>query len=83
MKRSLFVVVIFFAQLIGLRQLAQAAGSPCNSPNGSLFNLEPRPNAVVQVARSLAVLPNPGGKQSSSSCGRRCEGLRRRQFTHH
>ena len=60
----MFVVVIFFAQLIGLRQLAQAAGSPCNSPNGSLFNLEPRPNAVVQVARSLAVLPNPAGNNN-------------------
>jgi len=61
MKRSLFVIVLFFAQLLGLRQLAQAAGSPCNGPNGSLFNLEPRPNAVVQVARSIAVLPNPAG----------------------
>ena len=48
----------------GLQHLAQAASSPCNSPNGNLFNLEPRPNAVVQVARSLAVLPNPAGNNN-------------------
>lgn len=64
MKRSLLVIVFYFAQLLGLRQLAQAAGSPCNSPNGSLFNLEPRPNAVVQVARSIATLPNPAGNNN-------------------
>ncbi|MGA9472134.1 MAG: hypothetical protein WBV36_06705 [Terriglobales bacterium] len=64
MKRSLFVIVFLSAQLLGLRQLAQAAGSPCNSPNGSLFNLEPRPNAVVQVARSIATLPNPAGNNN-------------------
>lgn len=61
MKRSAFVTAFLLAQLVGLHQLAQAASSPCNSPNGNLFNLEPRPNAVVQVARSLAVLPNPAG----------------------
>lgn len=64
MKRSVFVIAFLFAQLLAHRQLAQAAGSPCNSPNGSLFNLEPRPNAVVQVARSIATLPNPAGNNN-------------------
>jgi hypothetical protein len=64
MKRSLFVIIFLSAQLPGLRQLAQAAGCPCNGLNGSLFNLEPRPNAVVQVARSIATLPNPAGKNN-------------------
>jgi len=64
MKRSLCFVAFLFAQLIGLQHMAQAASSPCNSPNGNLFNLEPRPNAVVQVARSLAVLPNPAGNNN-------------------
>jgi hypothetical protein len=59
MKRSLFFGAVLVAQLIGLQHLAQALSSPCNSPNGNIFNLEPRPNAVVQVANSLAVLPNP------------------------
>src|ERR1700686_3815892 len=37
---------------------AQLAGSPCPGGNGSRFNLEPRNNAVVQAAQSVAVLPN-------------------------
>jgi hypothetical protein len=61
MKHFLVVFAFFFAALTGLQPLAQAASSPCNGPNGSLFNLEPRPNAVVQVARSIGVLPNPAG----------------------
>jgi hypothetical protein len=61
MKHFLVVFAFFFAALTGLQPLAQAASSPCNGPNGSLFNLEPRPNAVVQVARSIAVLPNAAG----------------------
>jgi hypothetical protein len=41
---------------------ANAAGiSPCTSPNGNIFNLEPRPNAVVQAALSVAFLPNRAG----------------------
>jgi hypothetical protein len=64
MRHFLLLVLFVFAQLIGLQHLAQAASSPCNSPNGNLFNLEPRPNAVVQVARSLAVLPNPAGNNN-------------------
>ena len=34
----------------------QDAGAGCAGPNGSRFNLEPRPNAVVQAARSVAFL---------------------------
>jgi hypothetical protein len=62
--RHFLLVVFVFAQLIGLQQFAQAQTSPCNSPNGNLFNLEPRPNAVVQIARSIAVLPNPAGNNN-------------------
>jgi len=58
MRHFLLLVVFVFAQLIG-QHFAQAQTSPCNSPNGNLFNLEPRPNAVVQIARSIAVLPTP------------------------
>lgn len=37
------------------------AGSGCTGPNGSRFNLEPRRNAVVQAARSVAFLANRVG----------------------
>jgi hypothetical protein len=37
------------------------AQSACTGPNGSRFNLEPRPNAVVQAARSVAFLPGRAG----------------------
>jgi hypothetical protein len=59
MKHLLVAVAFLSAALLGLQPLALAANPPCNGPNGSRFNLEPRTNAVVQVARSLAVLPNP------------------------
>jgi hypothetical protein len=60
MKHFVLIVTVFLsAGLTGFQPLAHAATSPCNSQNGNLFNLEPRPNAVVQVANSLAVLPNP------------------------
>jgi hypothetical protein len=45
MKHFLVVFAFLFAALTGLQPLAQAASSPCNGPNGSLFNLAPRPNA--------------------------------------
>jgi hypothetical protein len=61
---TLVPVVSLFAALLSLQPLAQAQVFPCNSPNGNLFNLEPRPNAVVQLARSIAVLPNPAGNNS-------------------
>jgi hypothetical protein len=59
MKHLLVVIASLSAALMGLQPLAQAANSPCSSSNGSRFNLEPRPNALVQVARSVAALPNP------------------------
>ncbi len=37
------------------------AQSGCTGPNGSRYNLEPRPNAVVQAARSVAFLPGRAG----------------------
>jgi hypothetical protein len=37
------------------------AQSGCSSPNGNLFNLEPRPNAVVQTAQSVAFLLDRAG----------------------
>jgi hypothetical protein len=41
---------------------ANAAGSsPCTAPNGNIFNLEPRPNAITQAALSVAFLPNRAG----------------------
>ena len=40
---------------------AARAQSGCTGPNGHRFNLEPRPNAVVQVARSVAFLPGRAG----------------------
>jgi hypothetical protein len=64
MKRSVFVIAFLLVQLAGLQQLVQAKTSPCNRPNGNIFNLEPRPNAVVQVARSITVLPNHAGKNN-------------------
>lgn len=64
MKRCLLVFAFFSAELMSLQLSAQAQTSPCNSPNGNLFNLEPRLDAVVQVARSLAVLPNPAGNNN-------------------
>lgn len=32
----------------------------CAGPNGNIFNLEPRSNAVVQAAKSIAFLPGAG-----------------------
>jgi hypothetical protein len=40
---------------------AAHAQSGCTAPDGSRFNLEPRPNAVVQTALSVAMLPNRVG----------------------
>ena len=40
---------------------AARAQSDCTKPDGNLFNLELRPNAVVQTALSVALLPNRVG----------------------
>ena len=47
--------------LLFLVSIAAHAQSACTGANGSRFNLEPRPNAVVQAARSVAFLPNRAG----------------------
>jgi hypothetical protein len=50
-------ILLLFATL-GMALVANvaAASSKCTGPNGSLFNLEPRPNAIVQTAQSVAFL---------------------------
>jgi hypothetical protein len=60
MKRCSLIVTVLLG-LLSLQTLANAQQpntSPCTGPNGSRFNLEPRPNAVVQAAQSVAFLPN-------------------------
>lgn len=54
MKRCLLFCGI---EITGLPS-AYAASSACTSPDGSRFNLEPRANAVVQAAQSVAFLLN-------------------------
>ncbi len=44
--------------------VAQSVGPNCTAPNGSRFNLEPRPNAVVQTAESVALMPNRAGQNN-------------------
>ena len=54
--RVLTILLAFLGLIAAAAGLA--AASPCVGSNGSRFNLEPRPNAVVQAAQSVAVLPN-------------------------
>jgi hypothetical protein len=57
-----FGFLFCIAALAGLWSVSPAhAQSGCTGPNGSRFNLEPRPNAVVQAARSVAFLPGRAG----------------------
>ena len=42
----------------------QGSTSGCNRPNGNRFNLEARPNALVQVAQSVAALPGRAGQHN-------------------
>ncbi len=60
MKRWAAFAMLALLGFLGLHAVAgaQAVGSACTAPNGNRFNLEPRPNAVVQTAESVAVLPN-------------------------
>lgn len=50
-----FGVCVVFA---GLTPVARGQQGGCSGPDGSRFNLEPRVNAVVQAAQSVAFLPN-------------------------
>jgi hypothetical protein len=52
------VLLLSLLSLQGLAKSQPAASSACTGPNGSRFNLEPRPNAVVQAAQSVAFLSN-------------------------
>lgn len=63
MKTRVFCLIpaILGAFLILLFVPARAVSSPCTGPNGSRFNLEPRANAVVQAAESVAFLHNGAG----------------------
>src|ERR1700685_2851447 len=57
------LTILLFLFTLHASANARAAGSsPCTAPNGSIFNLEPRPNAVTQAALSVAFLPNRAGK---------------------
>src|ERR1700737_2719163 len=42
----------------GFSTPSAAAVTGCSGPNGNIFNLEPRNNAVTQSAMSVAFLPN-------------------------
>lgn len=60
-RLSLAILAAFFG--LQTASVAQSsAPSPCTAPNGSRFNLEPRPNAVVQAAESVAFLPDGAGQ---------------------
>ena len=60
--RNLFLCLSVFAGALCLpaSSNAQAPTTACTGPNGSRFNLEPRANAVIQAAQSVAFLPNAG-----------------------
>jgi hypothetical protein len=57
------MIVLILCGVIGIAAppFVYATGSGCSSRDGSRFNLEPRPNAVVQAAESVAFLPNRVG----------------------
>jgi hypothetical protein len=76
MKNNTVASMTFLTLMPGLPALSQAQtpivlstvaedrigeSSSCSGPNGSRFNLEPRPNAVTQSALSVAFLPNRAG----------------------
>jgi hypothetical protein len=54
-------ILLFLFTLHASASTNAAVSSPCTAPNGSIFNLEPRPNAVTQAALSVAFLPNRAG----------------------
>jgi len=56
------LTILLFLFTLHAAASAKAAGSsPCTAANGSIFNLEPRPNAATQAALSVAFLPNRAG----------------------
>src|SRR5690348_9822811 len=59
--RAILYLCFFLGALCAATRLnAQGPSTPCTGPNGSRFNLEPRTNAVIQAAQSVAFLPNAG-----------------------
>jgi hypothetical protein len=54
-------ILLFLFTLHAVASAKAAGSSPCTAANGSIFNLEPRPNAVTQAALSVAFLPNRAG----------------------
>jgi hypothetical protein len=54
-------ILLFLFTLYASASAKAAGSSPCTAPNGSIFNLEARPNAVTQAALSVAFLPNRAG----------------------
>src|SRR5215469_10330295 len=71
MKRTIILMLLSLAPVLGAQPLrAQEAGSAsCTAPNGNRFNLEPRPNAVNQTARSVAFLLNGAGPSTDLVVG--------------
>jgi hypothetical protein len=63
MKVRIIVLTAFLcAGMLCLQASAQQGGtSGCNPLNGNRFNLEARSNALVQVAQSVAMLPDRAG----------------------
>ena len=62
--RSITLTLLILTGMLSLRtplRAQEAATASCTGPNGNRFNLEPRPDAVNQTARSVAFLLNGAG----------------------
>jgi len=63
MQKSILSAVMLGASSLPLLAATNGVGnSACTGPNGILFNREPRSNAIVQVAQSVAFLPGRTGQ---------------------
>ena len=63
-SRTNLLMFLALIVMLGLRAAAKAqdAGTAsCSGRNGNKFNLEPRPDALNQTARSVAILLNGAG----------------------
>ena len=63
-SRTILLTLLILTAVLGSHtpwQAQDAASASCTGPNGNKFNLEPRPNAVNQTARSVAFLLNGAG----------------------
>jgi hypothetical protein len=60
--RIIVLTAVLCAGMLCLQASAQQGGtSGCNPLNANRFNLEARSNALVQVAQSVAMLPDRAG----------------------